>query len=139
MLQHIFRLYRVIDEIDPKENSFKIMGTYNPAEPLARLIDKLRKVSVICKSGRADNFRRHDGVKMDHPSGTNGHIQREHQGFAATNHQIQDVVTLQYLFPQSTPRTKKIGKYCRGGGVYHGGIAHLRRTTTPARRSPRSN
>ena len=38
MLQHMFSSYRVIDEIDLEENAVKMMGPYNPAEPLALLI-----------------------------------------------------------------------------------------------------
>ena len=41
MLQHLFRLYRVIDKIDLKENVVKMMGPYDPAEPLARLINQI--------------------------------------------------------------------------------------------------
>ena len=35
MLQHLFLRYGIIDEIDLEENSVNILGTYNPAEPLA--------------------------------------------------------------------------------------------------------
>ena len=39
MLQHLFSIYRVIDEIDLEENSVKMMGPYDPAETLAQLIE----------------------------------------------------------------------------------------------------
>ena len=35
MLQHIFARYRAIGKIDLKENTVKMMGPYDPAEPLA--------------------------------------------------------------------------------------------------------
>ena len=41
MLQHLFSSYRAIDEIDLKENAFKMMGPYDPAEPLAQIIEQL--------------------------------------------------------------------------------------------------
>ena len=34
MLQHIFSSYGAIDEIYLKENAVKMMGTYDPTEPL---------------------------------------------------------------------------------------------------------
>ena len=34
MLQYLFSSYRVIDKIDIKENAVKMMGPYDPAEPL---------------------------------------------------------------------------------------------------------
>ena len=37
IIQHIFTSYGVIDKIDHKENLVKMMGPYDPAEPLARL------------------------------------------------------------------------------------------------------
>ena len=38
MLQHQFSSYEAIDKIDLEENLVKMMGPYNPAEPLAWLI-----------------------------------------------------------------------------------------------------
>ena len=43
ILRHLFISYGSIDEIDLKENAVKIMGPYDPTEPLARLIKKLEK------------------------------------------------------------------------------------------------
>ena len=43
MLQNIFTSYRAIDEIYLEENKVKMMGTYDPAQPLSRLIKKLEK------------------------------------------------------------------------------------------------
>ena len=43
MLQHLFTSYRVIGEINLEENAVKIMEVYEPAEPLTRLIDQLKK------------------------------------------------------------------------------------------------
>ena len=43
MLQHIFSNYKVIERIDLEENIVKMMGPYDPAEPLARLIKQLEK------------------------------------------------------------------------------------------------
>ena len=43
MLQHLFASYGLIDEIDLEENSVKIMGRYESAEPLSRLIEQLDK------------------------------------------------------------------------------------------------
>ena len=38
ILQHLLSSYRKIDEINLEENASNMMGTYDPAEPLARLI-----------------------------------------------------------------------------------------------------
>ena len=43
MLQHIFNSYTAIEEIDLEENTVKMMSPYDPAELLARLIEKLGK------------------------------------------------------------------------------------------------
>ena len=43
MIQHLFSSYGAIDKIDLEENAMKMMGPYDPAEPLARLIEKLEK------------------------------------------------------------------------------------------------
>ena len=34
MIQHLFSSYGVIDKIDLEENVVKMMGTYDPVEPL---------------------------------------------------------------------------------------------------------
>ena len=39
----LFIFYRAIEEIDLEENGVKMMGPYNPAEPLACLIKQLEK------------------------------------------------------------------------------------------------
>ena len=39
----MFTYYEAIDEIDLDENGVKMMGPYNPVEPLARLINQLKK------------------------------------------------------------------------------------------------
>ena len=41
MLQHMFYRYGVIDEMDLEENTVNMMGPYDPAEPLARIIEQL--------------------------------------------------------------------------------------------------
>ena len=51
MLQNLFSRYRTIYEIDLEENSFKIMGPYNPTEPLSRLIQQLKKGREFARSG----------------------------------------------------------------------------------------
>ena len=43
MIQQLFNSYRVIDEINLEENAVKIMGTYDPVEPLDRLFGQLEK------------------------------------------------------------------------------------------------
>ena len=35
MIQHIFSSYGAIDKVDLEENSVKIIGPYDPVEPLA--------------------------------------------------------------------------------------------------------
>ena len=42
-MQHMFTYYEAIDKIDLDENWVKMMVPYNPAEPLARLINQLKK------------------------------------------------------------------------------------------------
>ena len=43
MLQHLLSIYWAIDEIDLEENAVKMMGSYDLAESLARLIEQLEK------------------------------------------------------------------------------------------------
>ena len=74
MLQHFFRLYVAIGEINLKENPVKIIRPYDHTEPFDHLIEKLKKGVVILKIRKSDNFRCHDGVKGDHHIGTNGNV-----------------------------------------------------------------
>ena len=41
MLQHIFSSYGAIDKINLEENVVKMMGPYNPAELIVRIIEQL--------------------------------------------------------------------------------------------------
>ena len=43
VLQHLLSRYWTIDEINIEENAIKIMGTYDIAEPLVRLIEQLER------------------------------------------------------------------------------------------------
>ena len=43
MMQHLFTSYREIDEINLKENEVKMMGPYDPVEPISRLTEQLEK------------------------------------------------------------------------------------------------
>ena len=43
MLHHLFLIYVAMEKIDPEEKSIKMMGPYDPAEPLYRLISKSEK------------------------------------------------------------------------------------------------
>ena len=43
MLQHLFYRYGEVNQIDLEENTSKMMGPYNPPEPLAWLIEQLEK------------------------------------------------------------------------------------------------
>ena len=43
ILQHLFASYRVIYEINLKENAVKMMTPYERTEPLSRLIEQLEK------------------------------------------------------------------------------------------------
>ena len=51
MLQHLFIRYGVIDKIDLKDNAVKMMGPYDPAEPIARLIRQLEEGRELAGSG----------------------------------------------------------------------------------------
>ena len=51
MLHNLFFSYGMINEIYLEENSVKIMGPYDPDEPLARLIKKLEKVREFARAG----------------------------------------------------------------------------------------
>ena len=51
ILKHIFYSYRDIDEIDLEENLVKMMGPYDPAEPIARLIEQLEKGREFTSAG----------------------------------------------------------------------------------------
>ena len=51
MLQNLFSSYKTIDEIDLEENSVKMMGPYDPTEPLARLIEQLEKGREFSREG----------------------------------------------------------------------------------------
>ena len=50
MLHHIFSSYRVINKIDLGETAVKIMGPYDPTEPLAWLIKQLEKGGYVSES-----------------------------------------------------------------------------------------
>ena len=43
MIHHLLSRYETIYKIDLEENSVNMMGTYDPAEPLYRLIEKSEK------------------------------------------------------------------------------------------------
>ena len=51
ILQRIFNSYGQIDETDLEENALKMMGPYNPKEPLAQLFKKLEKGSELACAG----------------------------------------------------------------------------------------
>ena len=50
-MDRLFRSYGVIDEIGLEENSVKMMGMYNPLEPLACLIYNLEKGREFARVG----------------------------------------------------------------------------------------
>ena len=52
-----------------------MMGPYDPAETLPRLIKKIGKGKRIHAIMRADNYLRHDGFQRDQPFGTDGDVQ----------------------------------------------------------------
>ena len=51
MIQNLFSSYELIDKIDHEENVLKMMGTYNSAEPFARLIKILEKGREFTQAG----------------------------------------------------------------------------------------
>ena len=51
MIQELFSSYRAIDKMDLEENAVKIIGPYDPAEPLARLIEKSEKGREFSQAG----------------------------------------------------------------------------------------
>ena len=51
MIQHLLSSHGVINKIDLEENAVKMMGPYNPAEPLARLIEQLEKGGYFERAG----------------------------------------------------------------------------------------
>ena len=51
MLQHIFNSYGAIEKIYLKKNALKMIGTYDPAKPLSRLIEKLKKGRELAHAG----------------------------------------------------------------------------------------
>ena len=51
MLKYIFYSYGAIDEIDLKEDAVKIMGPYDPAEPLYQMIEQLEKGGEFARAG----------------------------------------------------------------------------------------
>ena len=51
MLQHLFRYYGAIDEIDLEENAVKMMGEYDPPETLVLLIGQLDKGQEFTREG----------------------------------------------------------------------------------------
>ena len=51
MLQHIFRSYGAIYEIDLEENFVKMIGVYDPSEPPNRLIYQLEKGREFSRAG----------------------------------------------------------------------------------------
>ena len=52
-MYHLFRSYGEIDDINLEENDVKMMGPYNPAEPLACLLEHLDKwLELLCDRGQ---------------------------------------------------------------------------------------
>ena len=51
IIQHLFSSYGAIDKIYPRENSVKMMGPYDPAEPFTPLINPLEKVKEFSRAG----------------------------------------------------------------------------------------
>ena len=51
MMYHLFRDYRAIYKLDLKVKYVKIMGAYNPSEPLSHLIENLEKGWEIARPG----------------------------------------------------------------------------------------
>ena len=51
MMQNLFPIKRAIDKIDLKENAVKMIGPYDPAEPLAQLIKQLEKGRKLSGAG----------------------------------------------------------------------------------------
>ena len=51
MIQHLISIYGDINRIDLGENAVKMMGPYNPAEPLDLLIEQLEKGREFTRSG----------------------------------------------------------------------------------------
>ena len=51
MPQHLFSSYGKIDEIGLEENLVKMMGPYDPAEPLDRLIEMLKTGREFARAG----------------------------------------------------------------------------------------
>ena len=43
MLQRLFSSYGAIDKIKLKENKVKMMGPYNPVEPLSCILNQLKR------------------------------------------------------------------------------------------------
>ena len=50
ILQYMLNSYGDIDEVDIEENTVKMMGPYDPAETLARLIDQPKKGQEFTRS-----------------------------------------------------------------------------------------
>ena len=80
--------YRTINEINLEENSVKMMGPYNPAEPLDQLIKQLEKGRELAQSGGqtiADAMMVSVGITLMTQTATFNEDTREwrHQ---ATNH-----------------------------------------------------
>ena len=54
MLHYLLTSYEAIDKIDLEEKSVKMMGTYDPAEPLSLLMKQLEKGrQFACAGGQA--------------------------------------------------------------------------------------
>ena len=51
MLQHLFASYGAINKISLEENAVKMMGPYNPTEPIAQIIKHLEKGREFSRSG----------------------------------------------------------------------------------------
>ena len=57
----------MIEKIDLKENAVKMMGPYNPAEPLARIIEHLEKGREFARAGGqtiSDNMMMSKGITL---------------------------------------------------------------------------
>ena len=50
MIQHLFSSYGAIEKNDLEEDAVKMMGTYNPTETLARLIEQSEKGKELARA-----------------------------------------------------------------------------------------
>ena len=104
--------------------------------PIDRTIEKGERIHV---SKGADDCWCHDGVKRDHPSGTDGDVQRGNHRVEKSNHWPEYMGAHKDFLSLRPSRVEETSNNCRKRGIHRGGTKHLWCTALTSRRESRGD